>query len=152
VKRHRARRGATALDGAPRLDGDLDRYDEAKQFYSGKASDVVRSAAFAGVALVWALRAPTTSTLQRPLLHAATLFAATIALDVLQYVAGTIIWTGFYWFREWKDNLGTPEPPGHRPSLHVPIYLFFVLKVVAAAWGYVVVFQYLWTAWGQPVR
>ena len=152
MKESSGRGGSTAsgrVEGDETDDKDLVRYEAAKNFYSGKASDVVRSAAFAGVALVWAFRGPASSPLPSPLPLAAGLFAATVALDVLQYLTGTAVWTTYFRYREVKAAQGRPEPPGHNPALTWPINLFFVCKVATLAWGYGMVFQYLRGAWAH---
>lgn len=68
---------------------------EAYYFYSGKASDVARQLAFAGIAVVWIFKVeatPTSVALPPELFKPLIAFVVTLLLDALQYAAGTLIW------------------------------------------------------------
>jgi len=127
----------------------LSKYLDTFYEYSSKASDVTRSAAFAGVALVWVFRLDTrpVAMLPRDLLPAALLFALAIGFDVLQYVAGTITWFLFHWHHEHKVGRKSDPELDHPFVLTLPMYTLFGLKVIAVGWGYGLVVRYLWSTW-----
>jgi len=70
---------------------------EAYYDYSRKASEINRQLGFAGIALIWVFRieGPQRTQLPPNLLLAATVIFISLALDLLQYVIGTLTW-GLY--------------------------------------------------------
>src|SRR5262245_60819335 len=126
----------------------LSKYLDDFYWYSGKASDVMRTAAFAGIALVWVFRLDTKpiATLPKPLVLPALSFATAVAADVLQYVAGTIIWFVFHLLHELRASGEDPEL-SHSRWLTVPTWFFFVVKLAAIEVGYFSVLRYLAMAW-----
>ena len=112
---------------------------------------VTRTAAFAGVALVWAFRAngQPISAVPTPLVPAALFFAVGILCDVLQYVAATVVWLLFHWHHEHRTGHEKDPELDHSIFLPLPMHLLFVFKIVAVGCGYGVVVKYLWGAWFQ---
>ncbi len=126
--------------------------DYKKDFYefSAKASDAARSAAFAGIALVWVFKldAKPIPHLPRELLAPAGLFALGLASDLLQYVVGTGIWGAFHLYNERRLRNPQSDPQlSHPVWLPVPVHVFFVLKVLAVVVGYLLLGVYVWRAW-----
>jgi hypothetical protein len=106
--------------------GDVER---AKDLFTGKASDVVRQLAFAGIAVIWLVRADKSAhPIPVHLVPALTLFSVALACDLFQYTISSVIWSVYY-RRKLGENLadGTDFP--------VPVWLpfpgwcFFILKV-----------------------
>jgi hypothetical protein len=128
----------------------LSEYRGEYQVYSKGASDVARSAAYAGIALIWVFHVDraTGGMLPGALLFPTAMFAAAIALDILQYLVGTILWWVFFRFHEGKlvDPADDPELD-HSPWLPQAIWLFFWLKLVAVALGYWGVGRFIVRSW-----
>lgn len=111
---------------------------EAYYFNSGAVSTAVRTLAVAGLALVWVFHGKTddgTLTLTRPLLRAAVVFALSMAVDLTQYVVGTLLWK-----REdsrldklGKRNDDEVEAPKWIPSV---VLVFFWAKLACLALAY----------------
>jgi len=123
--------------------------------FSAKASDVARSAAFAGIALVWVFRLDSKPVLNLPrgLLAPVALFALGLALDLLHYVTAAAIWGGFHFFHERQlRNPQTDPLLSHSFWLPLPLYVLFTLKLVAVVSGYVFVVAYLWQQWFPGAR
>ena len=114
-------------------------YRDAYYELSGKASDVARQLAFAGIALIWIFHPHDAGpvALPQPLLLPAALFVAGLGFDLLQYVTGALIWGAFHRYQE--QHLG----PGSKKALSAPAWfnwpnLFFFwskLALVLAAYG-----------------
>ena len=74
----------------------LAQIDSEKLHATGKASDVGRQLAFAGLAVVWILREATDKPLGEALVEPLLWFVACLLLDLLQYVWCSFVWTIFY--------------------------------------------------------
>ena len=106
---------------------------------SGKASDVARQLAFAGIALIWIFHPNGANPIAVPalLVWPAALFICGLGFDLLQYMAGAFIWGAFQRYHE--KRLG----PENKKALAAPAYfnwpgiLFFWSKLlfVLAAYG-----------------
>lgn len=148
---HRSSR-VTDCEGAGRVVSmPLSEYLDRFYSDSATASDKIRTAAFAGIALVWVFRMDSATTPKLPveLIPPALCFAAAIAADVLQYLSGTVVWGLFHRFHE-KRLEGRGVELDHSPWLTVPAWTFFVMKALATALGYVWLFAHLAKAWSAP--
>lgn len=126
-------------DTAPSLKGKrLSEIDSTKNDATGRASDVGRQLAYAGIATVWLLR---NDALLRPLsniLLVALLFlSGALLVDFLQYVHCSRIWKRFY--NEQFDLHGSDDARVDIPSaLTAPMYNFFWIKIGMLLMGYLV--------------
>ena len=128
--------------------------DYLDNFYiaSGKASDVARTAAFAGIALIWVFKIDTRGEPSLPigLLIPTIFFASALVFDLLQYVLSTIIWGSFHRYHEKRLKKSRKNPTlSHEPYLTWPIWGSFILKIVAVGAGYIFVARYLFCIWGD---
>lgn len=75
----------------------LGDYRQAYYEHSGKASDVARTLALSGLAVIWifAVEKDGHQTLPTSLLWPGALIVTCLALDLLQYVIAAAIWGGF---------------------------------------------------------
>ena len=128
----------------------LSDYRETYYEFSGKASDVARKLAFAGIALVWIFKTSNGPTPKIPseLIFPTGLLVLTLAFDLFQYLAATVIWGFFQWYEERKlnDINDDPELSSH-PCLKWPQNTFFVLKLTSISLAYVLLFTYIWRIW-----
>ena len=128
----------------------LSDYKQDYYEFSGKASDVARTASFAGLALIWIFRvdAKPAPHLPADLLLPTALFALSLALDLLHYITATTIWGTFHKYHEMKLKNPNEDPElDHPVYFEYPILLFFVLKLTSVAFAYVAVGNYLWKLW-----
>lgn len=122
----------------------IEDYRESYYTHSGKASDVARQLSFAGIALIWVFKSEIAGTPAVPeqLLLPAVLFVASLALDLMQYVFGALIWGAFARHHERRHVTETAE-------LSAPIYLnwpgilCFWLKTTITIAAYFLVLMYL---------
>jgi hypothetical protein len=123
----------------------LSDYWENFETYTGKASDVARQLSFAGIAVVWLLRVEngSRSTVPDALFPALALFVLSLSFDLLQYVAGSIIWGSFCRYHE--KRLAKPEdnPKLTGPRwINIPTNFFFIGKIILTGVAYATLFWY----------
>lgn len=76
----------------------LQDYRETFYTFSGKASDLNRQLAFAGIAIIWLFKKDNLAGLSIPreLLWPGVLIVLSLGLDMLHYVVASVIWRYFY--------------------------------------------------------
>jgi hypothetical protein len=118
-------------------------YRETFYTYSGKASDICRQLAFAAIAVIWIFKTDTGGRLTIPtdLVLPGTLVVLSLALDLMQYCLGTVIW---YFFYRHHEKLRTPEDHEIKHSLWLdgPIHLVFWLKVLCVLIAYFLILRF----------
>lgn len=121
--------------------------------HSAKASDVARSLAFAGIAVVWLFRTGegVASRLDGKFLPAVLFLVFALAMDLLQYVSQTFVWGLYHRVKERKlGNLSDDpevEPPG---ALNWAALVFFWGKLIFIGLAYYQLYDTIWqrTIWG----
>ena len=103
---------------------------------SGKASDVARQLAFAGVAIIWIFRISGTNTIPEIFYIPLLIFAVGFAIDLLQYfyssfVFGVVVIWGEIYKMKMDTELSIP------PFFSWITTILFVIKIVALVIGYV---------------
>ncbi len=126
--------------------------DYRKDYYefSGKASDVARTASLAGIALIWVFKVDGASIpcLPSELVLPAGLFALALAMDFLHYVVAAAIWGLFHRYHERRLTDPEEDPETTHPScLEYPILSLFVLKLISVTAAYVFVMLYVGRIW-----
>src|ERR1700730_10162055 len=115
----------------------LQDYRDTFYAFSGKASDLNRQLAFAGIALIWLFKKDNIAGLSIPseLLLPTTLIVISLALDMGHYVVASVIWRLFY---RSKEKIGIDEDRKLKHNVHLewPIYVFFCAKIVFALLAY----------------
>jgi len=115
----------------------LSDIDQTKNDATGRASDVGRQLAFAGIATIWLLRDEAgTRPFGNVLLIALTLLALALLADFLQYVYCSFVWRRFYneQFDKHKNDDALVDIPD---SLSERTYIFFKTKIGLLFVGYV---------------
>jgi hypothetical protein len=123
-----------------KLEDALENY----QYYSGKASDLCRQLAFAGIALVWIFKTGESIHASVPKeLRPATLFMViTLSLDFLQYVVGSATW-GIY--NRQKERAGIKNDQEFRapPWINYATLALYWTKLGILACGYAYILKFL---------
>ena len=124
----------------------LSEIDQTKQNATGKASDVARQLAFAGLAVVWIMREASGNPIGSELVAPLVLLVASLSLDLLQYVWCSFIWTMFYnyHFEKHKSDKAEVDIPDWT---NWPSYLFFWLKILALTLGWGCIGDVVITRW-----
>lgn len=114
----------------------LSEVDRTKNDATGRASDVGRQLAYAGIATVWLLRDDAAARpLSNILLFALVFLSTALIVDLMQYVHCSRIWKNFY--NEQFDIHGSDEALVDIPkSLTEPMYKFFWTKIWLLGFGY----------------
>lgn len=116
-----------------------------KDFYelSGKASDISRQLAFAAIAVIWLFKTDTPTgqiTIPPDLIWPGILIVLALAADLLQYVAGSLIWGLYARYLERKHIAGVER---HSHWLPVPMWGLFVIKIALVIWAYILILLFL---------
>jgi|SRR5467141_189008 len=112
--------------------------------YSQKASDITRQLGFAGLAAIWIFKGTREGepTVPHEFFLPGTLIIMGLACDLMQYVAGSIIWSAFYSARErrgFKSSDETMAPIW----LNRPIYIFFYTKIILISSSYYFLLRFM---------
>ncbi|HEV2321853.1 MAG TPA: hypothetical protein VGT42_05760 [Gammaproteobacteria bacterium] len=112
---------------------------------SGKASDVARQLAFAGIAVIWVFHQGQGGAVAVPasLIGPAVLFIGGLACDLLQYVSGTLIWGAFHRVQEQRLGADSKKPLTAPAYFNWPSLFFFWSKLALILAGYLLLLHYL---------
>lgn len=128
----------------------LSEYKQAYYEFSGKASDVARQLAFAGIIIVWIFKVEGSSgpALPKGLLFPTILLCFSLACDLLHYIVGTITWGVFHRVHEKRnpDLSKDPELAASR-SLNWPLNVLFYLKLTGVILAYIMLLKFFWNVW-----
>ncbi len=106
----------------------LSDYRETYYEFSGIASEVSRKLSFAGIALVWLFKIENFPIPKVPneLIFPTGLLALSLSLDLMQYIAASVIWGIFQWYQEKKlSNISENPELSAPPILKLPQFIFF---------------------------
>lgn len=120
-------------------------FKEAYQELSGKASDVARQLAFAGIAVVWIFKINDETCIKLPkgLLYPTLLFCFALACDLLQYYIAASIWGIFHRYHEKKALESGEESELYAPAwFNRPALTLFALKGIAVIISYIMLITY----------
>jgi hypothetical protein len=121
----------------------LQDYRETFYTFSGKASDLNRQLAFAGIAIIWLFKKDNFVGLSIPreLLWPGALIVLSL---VFHYVVASVIWRYFYRSQE-KTGVDEDKVLTHETYLELPIYFFFGAKIIIVLAAYVLLVNYFWS-------
>ena len=124
----------------------LVKYKEAGFQSSTKVSDINRQLAFAGIAVCWIFKNDSTGMVQLPheLILPLTLFVVALALDILQYIYQTIVWTIYWRTKENKPDVTMDSEYKAHHIWSTLSYIIFGFKVLVNVIGYYLVINYLY--------
>lgn len=128
----------------------VDDYKKDYEYFTGKASEISRSLAFAGIALIWIFK--TTSedgSFEIPSLLIAPLIwlGSTLILDLFQYISGGLIWLIYYRLKERQINkkkIAADDDIKAPRILPLIIHLFYWSKLVAIVVAYILLLRFLY--------
>jgi hypothetical protein len=117
---------------------------EAYHDHTKALSEVNRKIAFAGIALIWIFKGESgaVQTIPKPLLLPDFLLVVSLACDFGQYVSASLSWGTFH--RVMERKLKSKDREFLAPSwLNWPAILFFWGKVIACAFAYVLIINWI---------
>jgi hypothetical protein len=128
----------------------LSDYKKEYQWYSGKASELIRQFAFAGIAVIWIFRTQASSGSGIPddLLLPLILLCLSLSFDLLQYLLGYVIWYSFFRLNEKKQETFNPDQEmTHSIIWPLPIHICFWFKALSVILSYFFLVCYVWRVW-----
>ena len=76
------------------------------------------------------------------------LLALSLSLDLMQYIAASVIWGIFQWYQEKKlSNISENPELSASPILKLPQFIFFSLKILAVMAAYIIIIKYILVCW-----
>lgn len=133
----------------PKRGKHLNNYLDDYGYYSGKTSEISRSLAFAGIAIIWIFRNPEGNLFNYQLLLPLILLIITLSLDLAQYLLGSIFWGVFYEHKyyKWKKGIlsNTDVQDIKAPNiLSLPLVFVFLAKIILLIWAYIQLFYFVY--------
>ena len=112
--------------------------------YTGKTSDIIRYLGLAGIAIIWIFRIEGTDKVSLPqnLLFPIILLIIGLGFDLLQYIAGSIVWGAYSRHKEKMDTKEDEEFDAPR-QINWLTDTFFCLKIIPIVWAYILILKYL---------
>lgn len=125
----------------------LNEYKITYEDFSGKASDVVRQLSFAGIAVIWIFKVQSNGSLKIPdsLLTPLMLFCISLALDLLQYFLGYLIWYAYFKYNEIKGASEDQEIK-HHEILPVPLHFCMFAKIICTIIAYYILIVFIFNS------
>jgi hypothetical protein len=108
------------------------------EFFSAKASDIIRQLGFAGIAIIWVFKnssSETSGLLPREFLWPGVLIVATLASDLLHYLSATLAW-GRYSRNKERADVGEEAEFEAPRWINWPSLFFFGLKTLCVIVAY----------------
>ena len=118
---------------------------KAYDYFTGKASDLIRKLSFSGMAIIWVFRVETETGLvvSDDLILPGFLIVLTLSFDLLQYLSGSLAWGVYHRYKEL--SLNDREETFKAPRwINWPTNTFFIFKVLAIGIGYYLILIYLY--------
>lgn len=122
----------------------LDDYRVVAEYYTGKASDVARTLALSGLAIIWIFKQDGDNgpQLSDAFFAPALWLVVALVLDLLQYVIGAVIWTAFHRRHELRGRMPEDKVSAH-PFWPRVLDLVFGGKVLAVGTAYCLLLAFL---------
>lgn len=128
----------------------IDKYKEDYYYYTGKASEINRSLALGGIAVIWIFKTTVIGNpiIPVPLITPLIWLVVALGLDLMQYIIGGLIWYAFYKYQESrvKAAIITPDSdikaPGILPGI---IHVFYWTKLISTLIAYCYLLSFLYS-------
>lgn len=126
----------------------IDDYKKDYEYYTGKASEINRSLALGGIAVIWIFRSTLSGEPAIPpvLLVPLIWLVVALGLDLLQYVVGGLIWLIYYRYKESQiDRNVIPAKSDIKAPRILPfiIHVFYWAKLASTGIAYFFLFAFL---------
>jgi hypothetical protein len=125
------------------------KLEDARENYytlTGKASDVARQLAFAGIAVIWVFKvdAGPDNLGVPPSLHGAGLWlVVALSLDLLHYAIGSAISGSFHRLQERKDTVSAETEFEAPPWVNWPMIVCFWSKIASVGIAYTLILRHV---------
>jgi hypothetical protein len=122
----------------------LEEYKKDSYEFTKSASDLVRQFAFAGIGIIWIFKyeKPIDHLIPVELFKPLLFLIITLALDLLQYLLPSIIWTIFYKYHEKKGRNNDYELKANKWYSR-PGWLFYYGKIITLSVAYILITNFI---------
>lgn len=124
---------------------------ELYQYHSGKASDVARQLAFAGIATIWLFHVGDAghSAVPTGLIPPLEFLSIALGLDFLHYAICALVWGAYHRIRERRRTHQADDKDADAPRwINWPGLSLFWLKLIAVTVGQFLLILYIARQWG----
>jgi hypothetical protein len=135
----------------------IDDYKKDYEYYTGKASEIGRSLALGGIAVIWIFKTTSTDgSLTIPSLLIAPLIwlVISLSLDLLQYVIGGLIWLIYYRYKEYQiknNQIQATEDLKAPKILPLIIHIIYWSKLISIIVSYCLLLSFLYSEFIAPI-
>jgi len=136
----------------------IDDYKKDYEYYTGKASEIGRSLALGGIAVIWIFKTTSSDgSLKLPSLLLAPLIwlVITLVLDLMQYIVGGLIWLIYYRYKEFqikKDKIQANDNIEAPNVLPIIIHLIYWSKLISIIVAYCLLLSFLYSEFIPPIK
>jgi len=122
---------------------------DVREFYShhtSKTSEIVRQLGFAGIAVIWVFKSEVAGrpTIPPELVSAAFLIVLGLGLDLLHYVAGSLVWGIYGRIKELRDDVSSTTEFEAPRQINWPAIILFWSKTVVMIIAYSFIIRFLY--------
>lgn len=133
----------------------IDDYKKDYEYFTGKASEINRSLALGGIAIIWIFKTTSGSVTSIPdiLILPLIWLVVALGLDLLQYIVGGIIWWIYYKFKEYqikKEIISADDDIKAHYILPGIIHLIYWSKLTSTIIAYYFLFAFLYAKFIEP--
>lgn len=126
----------------------IDDYKNDYEYYTGKASEINRSLALGGIAVIWIFRTTISGepVIPQVLLTPLIWLVVALGLDLLQYVAGGLIWLIYYRYKESqidREVISADSDIKAPKILPFIIHVFYWTKLISTGIAYYLLIIFL---------
>jgi hypothetical protein len=135
----------------------IDDYKKDYEYYTSKASEIGRSLALGGIAVIWIFKTTSTDgSLTIPSLLIAPLIwlVISLSLDLLQYVIGGLIWFIYYRYKEYQiknNQIQATEDLKAPKILPLIIHIIYWSKLISIIVSYCLLLSFLYSEFIAPI-
>jgi hypothetical protein len=135
----------------------IDDYKKDYEYYTSKASEIGRSLALGGIAVIWIFKTTSTDgSLTIPSLLIAPLIwlVISLSLDLLQYVIGGLIWLIYYRYKEYQiknNQIQATEDLKAPKILPLIIHIIYWSKLISIIVSYCLLLSFLYSEFIAPI-
>jgi hypothetical protein len=134
----------------------IDHYKKDYEYFTGKASEINRSLALGGIAIIWIFKTTSGNVTSIPdvLILPLIWLVGALGLDLFQYIIGGIIWWIYYKFKEYqikKDIISADDDIKAHYILPGIIHLIYWSKLTSTIIAYYFLLAFLYTKFIEPI-
>lgn len=134
----------------------IDDYKKDYEYFTGKASEINRSLALGGIAIIWIFKSTSSgdTSIPSPLIPPLIWLVIALGFDLLQYIVGGLIWFIYYRYKEYQinHNIISSDKDIKAPNiLPLIIHIIYWSKLVSTIVAYYLLLTFLYAKFIEPL-